>query len=78
MRADSYAPGYKWLAFSIYPVTIQEKDLRVWIGNSQCLQPYHASIFNIGAMSYGIRSKTAMSPILSPSIEQKGVLAPTH
>ncbi|MDQ3278654.1 MAG: FMN-binding glutamate synthase family protein [Bacteroidota bacterium] len=60
MQADPAAPGYEWAAHSIYPVNLADKDLRVWIGNSQCLQPYHASIYNVGAMSYGALSKTAI------------------
>lgn len=60
MQADPTKPGYEWAAHSIYPVTIKEKDLSVWIGNYQCMQPYHSSIFNIGAMSYGALSKTAI------------------
>jgi glutamate synthase domain-containing protein 2 len=63
MQADPMAPGYEWLAHSVYPVSIKEKDLRVWIGNHQCLQPYHASIYNIGAMSYGALSKTAIASL---------------
>src|SRR5688500_2238295 len=63
MQANSMAPGYEWVAHSVYPVTISEKDLRVWIGNYQCLQPYHASIYNIGAMSYGSLSKTAIASL---------------
>jgi glutamate synthase domain-containing protein 2 len=31
------------------------------VGNSQCLQTYGASIYNISAMSYGALSKTAIS-----------------
>lgn len=60
MQANPSLPGYEWVAHSVYPVAIKEKDLRVWIGNHQSLQPYHASIYNIGAMSYGALSKTAM------------------
>jgi glutamate synthase domain-containing protein 2 len=60
MQADPTKPGYEWTSHSIYPVTLKEKDLRVWIGNYQCMQPYHASIFNVGAMSYGALSKTAI------------------
>lgn len=60
MQADPATPGYEWAAHSIYPVTLQEKDLRVWIGNAQCQQSYHASIYNVGAMSYGALSKTAI------------------
>ena len=60
MQADPMAPGFEWIAHSVFPVSIQDKDLRVEIGNKQCLQPYQASILNIGAMSYGALSKTAI------------------
>jgi glutamate synthase domain-containing protein 2 len=63
MQANSMAPGYEWVAHSVYPVNLNEKDLRVWIGNYQCMQPYHASIYNIGAMSYGALSKTAIASL---------------
>ncbi|HEY8387751.1 MAG TPA: FMN-binding glutamate synthase family protein [Parasegetibacter sp.] len=63
MQLDPAAPGYEWVAHSVYPIKLEEKDLRVWIGNSQCKQPYHASIYNIGAMSYGALSKTAISAL---------------
>jgi glutamate synthase domain-containing protein 2 len=63
MQTNSSDPGFEWVAHSVYPVQLSEKDLRVWIGNSQCLQPYHASIFNIGAMSYGALSKTAIAAL---------------
>jgi glutamate synthase domain-containing protein 2 len=59
-QADCSAPGHEWAAHSIYPAAIKENDLRVWIGNNQCLQPYSSSIYNIGAMSYGALSKTAI------------------
>ena len=60
MQADPSAPGYEWLNHSIYPVKLHLDDLKVWIGNNQCMKPYHASIYNIGAMSYGALSKTAI------------------
>ena len=63
MQADPTAPGYEWVAHSIYPAVVDEKSLRVWIGNDQCRQPYHASIFNIAAMSYGALSKTAITSL---------------
>lgn len=63
MQADPKKPGFEWAAHSVYPVKLSNKDLRVWIGNDQCLQPYHASIFNIGAMSYGALSKTAITAL---------------
>ena len=60
MQVNPNTPGYEWVAHSVYPIQLQDKDLRVWIGNKQCLQPYHSSIYNIGAMSYGALSKTAI------------------
>lgn len=63
MHVDPNEPGYEWMAHTIYPVRIAEKDLRVTIGNEYCSQPYHASILNIGAMSYGALSKTAVQSL---------------
>lgn len=63
MQANPASPGHEWMAHTVYPVAIGEKDLRVWIGNDQCMQPYHASILNIGAMSYGALSKTAIASL---------------
>lgn len=63
MQSDPNAPGFEWAAHTIYPIKLTEKDLRVWIGNDQCLQRYHASIYNIGAMSYGALSKTAITAL---------------
>lgn len=57
------SPGHEWVAHSAFPVTIKHKDLHVTIGNRQCLQPYNMSILNIGAMSYGALSKTAISAL---------------
>lgn len=63
MQSNPLLPGYEWVAHTIYPVKLQHDDLRVTIGNYQCLQPYSASIYNIGAMSYGALSKTAISAL---------------
>ncbi|RYZ17325.1 MAG: FMN-binding glutamate synthase family protein, partial [Chitinophagaceae bacterium] len=63
MQANPSAPGYEWAAHSLYPAVIAEKDLRVRIGNAQCLQPYRASIYNIGAMSFGALSRTAIAAL---------------
>lgn len=60
MQDDPGKPGHEWVAHSTFPVRVADKDLRVRIGNSQCRQPYEASILNIGAMSYGALSKTAI------------------
>ena len=63
MQADPNMPGFEWVAHSVYPVNLSNDDLRVRIGNDQCLQPYSASIYNIGAMSYGALSKTAIAAL---------------
>lgn len=63
MQEDAGKPGHEWVAHSVFPVHIENKDLRVKIGSSQCTQPYSASILNIGAMSYGALSKTAVSSL---------------
>jgi glutamate synthase domain-containing protein 2 len=63
MQADPNQPGYEWVAHSVYPTTLTEEDLRVTIGNRQCSRPYNASIINIGAMSYGALSKTAITAL---------------
>lgn len=60
MQADPRSPGYEWMAHSVYPVKLSEADLRVRIGGTYCLQPYEASVLNIGAMSYGALSQTAI------------------
>lgn len=63
MQANPYEPGFEWVAHSLYPVKIKEADLRVKIGNHLCSQPYSASILNIGAMSYGALSRTAIESL---------------
>ena len=63
MQADPNTPGFEWAAHSVYPKKVDEKNLRVLIGNHLCMQPYNASIFNIGAMSYGALSKTAIAAL---------------
>jgi glutamate synthase domain-containing protein 2 len=63
MQSDPNKPGFEWAAHSIYPVSLKENDLRVWIGNDACTQPYYASIYNIGAMSFGSLSKTAITAL---------------
>ena len=60
MQVDPNTPGFEWAAHSVYPKMLDEKDLRVLIGNHLCMQPYDASIYNIGAMSYGALSKAAI------------------
>lgn len=63
MQLDPHQPGYEYLAHTIYPVEVNQRDLRITIGNHQCSQPYSASILNIGAMSFGALSKTAIEAL---------------
>ncbi|MES3018757.1 MAG: FMN-binding glutamate synthase family protein [Bacteroidota bacterium] len=63
MQSDPYSPGHEWIAHSIYPVKIKNPNLRVIVGLSNCRQPYDLSILNIGAMSYGALSKTAVQSL---------------
>jgi len=63
MQDDPNRVGYEWAAHSIYTQTADVSSFRVSIGNTSCKQPYNASILNIGAMSYGALSKTAISSL---------------
>lgn len=62
MQDDPNRLGYEWAAHSIYP-KVANREFRVRIGSSLCLQPYNASILNIGAMSFGALSKTAIASL---------------
>jgi len=59
-QLDIHAEGYQWIQHSIYPKHFKEGDPRVMVGNSQCKQPYSASILNVSAMSFGSLSKNAI------------------
>ena len=66
-QLDVHAQGYEWMNHTVKPSTVASHDFRVWIGGDPavdssisrtdangkggCTQPYHASIFNISAMS---------------------------
>src|SRR5690606_7748766 len=60
MQSDPQAVGNEWAAHSIFPVHIENHDLRPVVGNSACRQPYSSSIFNISAMSDGALCRTAI------------------
>ncbi|GAB4330149.1 MAG: FMN-binding glutamate synthase family protein [Dehalococcoidia bacterium] len=59
-RADVYEPGYAWIAHSIQPAPVLEVPPRVAVGGQRCSQPYHASLLNVSAMSFGALSKNAI------------------
>ncbi|RQP13298.1 MAG: FMN-binding glutamate synthase family protein [Chryseobacterium sp.] len=51
---------YEGIKHSIYAKVPTKELPRVWVGNHQCKQKYHASLFNISAMSYGSLSNRAI------------------
>lgn len=57
---DVYSSGYYWIAHSMYPLEEMKEPPRVKFGGDECAQPYHASIFNISAMSFGSLGKNAV------------------
>jgi len=63
MQTDPQAIGNEWAAHSIFPVHIEDHNLRTTVGNSSCKQPYSLSVFNISAMSYGALSRTAITAL---------------
>ena len=59
-QANYYGAGYEWITHSILPRDKQEVRLSTVVGNSDCRQPYAASILNISAMSFGALSGNAI------------------
>jgi len=55
-----YDAGYSWITHSIAPKRVEDTDFRITIGGPACSQPYHASIYNISAMSFGALSANAI------------------
>ena len=56
-----YAAEYEFIQHSVRPVPVPDPaTFRIVIGNSQCRQPYSASVFNISAMSFGALSANAI------------------
>jgi glutamate synthase domain-containing protein 2 len=61
-KVDVYRVGYEWMDHSLSALHGADikPDLRVKVGGSECKQPYHASLLNISAMSFGALSKNAI------------------
>ena len=68
-QLDVGRQGYEWVNHSMAPTKLPTHDFRVWIGGAPgqpspsaqpCTQPYHASVFNISAMSFGALSANAI------------------
>ena len=61
-KIDTTRVGYEWIGHSMsarHP-SHEEENPRISIGGEHCLQPYHASILNISAMSFGSLSDNAI------------------
>ncbi|MEM1417172.1 MAG: FMN-binding glutamate synthase family protein [Myxococcota bacterium] len=59
-QQDVYAAGYEWMNHSMLARAVHDANPRVIIGSAACRQPYEASVFNVGAMSYGALSGAAV------------------
>jgi glutamate synthase domain-containing protein 2 len=64
-QLNVYAEGYEWMSHSIVPIDFHkvEHHPRVVVGNKDCLQPYHSSVLNISAMSFGSLSGNAVEAL---------------
>ena len=71
-QLDVGQQGYEWVNHSMQPTKLGSHDFRVWIGGSPeqaqegrepCSRPYHASVFNISAMSFGALSGNAIQAL---------------
>lgn len=61
-KFNVYRVGYEWIGHSLAAKNLEDinLDLRVWVGGPDCKQPYHASLLNISAMSFGALSSNAV------------------
>ena len=71
-QLDVGQQGYEWVNHSMQPTKLGSHDFRIWIGGSPeqaqvgqepCTRPYHASVFNISAMSFGALSGNAIQAL---------------
>ena len=59
-QLDLNQNNYEGIKHSIFPSVVNEDLPRVWVGGADCKQPYHASLLNISAMSFGSLSENAI------------------
>lgn len=57
---DYYAPGHEWINHSMSPTAMPSQQPRVEVGGPDCTRPYHCSVLNISAMSFGALSANAI------------------
>ncbi|QXZ09105.1 FMN-binding glutamate synthase family protein [Comamonas sp. Y33R10-2] len=71
-QLDVSQQGYEWVNHSMQPSKLGSHDFRVWIGGTPdqaqeghepSTRPYHASVFNISAMSFGALSGNAIQAL---------------
>ena len=64
-KLDTQKVGYEWIGHSMAAIHLDEHAIvpRVKIGGSACQKPYHASIFNVSAMSFGSLSGNAIQAL---------------
>lgn len=62
-QLDVARPGHEWINHSIAPHEKSEDGFRVTIGGHDCTRPYHASILNISALSFGSLSGHAIEAL---------------
>ena len=71
-QLDVSQQGYEWVNHSLQPTKLSSHDFRLWIGGTPeqpneglgpCTRPYHASVFNISAMSFGALSGNAVQAL---------------
>lgn len=62
-QLDFKKDGYAWLTHSLNPSSLSTHDFRITIGGPACQNPYHASVFNISALSFGAISAKAIESL---------------
>ena len=60
---DVYSDEYEWLSHSIAPNENAPDQWRYKVGGESCKQPYHTSMLNISAMSFGSLSARAIEAL---------------
>ncbi len=66
-QLNVYAEGYEWMTHSIKPLdhNLLDHNPRIKFGGNKCKQPYHASVLNVSAMSFGSLSANAIESLNS-------------
>ncbi len=64
-QMDVYSEGYEWMNHSIAALDHHHLNPhpRVKVGGKDCSQPYHLSLLNVSAMSYGSLSSAAVKAL---------------